>query len=959
MTPESLTKASARRGGRNRRVLAVLLLLAVAVMVLMAATYAARRPLARDAVTAWLKSRGVASESQFQEVGPGRLVGRIRIGPAQSPDLVVNRVEVSYSLMGLLAGRGVEVTSVRLVDPILRARWRAGRFSAGNLDPLIDELRKRPPRPNAPNPRVEIDHGLLLLATDFGPINLTADALVDNAKLVRLDARSAPVRLKGQGLDADLGPGTLRARVARGRIGLHLQARFARLGAAQGELRDGAFTFDVQGDYPDLTRPVAVAGEARAELAAIQAQAGAARSGPLQVSAQATDLRWSRVGGDRLTGRLRLGGNLHAVAASDLHITSAAGDFGGAFALGGETSLRLLGSAEGRGAWMGLGAPTKGDSPEIVAVKRGLRAFRVSALGLGVESDGRTLRTRLTGPLRLLPDGGGEVRLTPSDGGYRLTSAGGGLPRVEAGVRRVGLANGVATADGSIKAALSVGPLQQAVVDADGTLRVANGEASFTADRCAEVTVARLDLGKNDAEHLSARVCPAGGPLLHMGKGGWSLAGRAETASAAIPFLQASLAEASGQVRLADAGGRLSADLAIAGAKVRDAAPLERFRPLILSGEIRAANDLWTGGLDFRLPGGAHLAHATLRHDDRSGVGDVTIDTGRLSFVSGGLQPADLSALAKPIGQEVGGFASFTGGFRWTPVATTSGGQLNHVHLDFKSPLGQVSGLSGTVLFTSLAPLIAPPGQVLHVQRLAAALPITEATVGFGLQEKALTISGGEATAGGGRLRIERLDVPLQAGQPIKGVLQAEGVQLHDLVAASPFGDRVTLDARVSGRIPFESQDGKVRIAGGELHAVAPGRLSINRAALSSVSAQGSVQAPAQAGGQIASNDTFTDFAYQALENLAFDKLDAQVDTRPDGRLGVLFHVVGRHDPPQHQEITISALDLVRRKFLGKKLPLPSGTGVDLTLDTTLNLEDLLKDYADFQQLRSSPPVQQ
>jgi hypothetical protein len=39
-------------------------------------------------------------------------------------------------------------------------------------------------------------------------------------------------------------------------------------------------------------------------------------------------------------------------------------------------------------------------------------------------------------------------------------------------------------------------------------------------------------------------------------------------------------------------------------------------------------------------------------------------------------------------------------------------------------------------------------------------------------------------------------------------------------------------------------------------------------------------------------------------------------------------------------------------------LPLPSDTGVDLTLDTTLNLDDLLADYADYQRLRSSPPVQ-
>jgi hypothetical protein len=940
-------------------VVAVVLAIGVGVLVLLASLYVARRQIARDAVSGWLKSRAIASESQFQELGPGRLVGRIRIGPAQSPDLVVDRAEVTYSLMGLLGGRGVQITSIRLVDPVLRARWHAGRFSAGGLDPLIDELRKRPPRPGAPSPRLEIDRGRLRLATDYGVVSATAEVLVDNGKLVRLDLASAPARLQGSGLDADLGPGILRARTIGDRLSLHLQASFARAAAAGGELRDGALTLDVRGAYPDLTRPVATVGEARADLRATSAQVGAARSGPVQLIAQATNLQWTRAGGDQLTGRLRLGGSLHAVSAADLHLASTAGDFAGEVALGRGISLRLVGSAEGRGAWTGVGPPAKGDSPEIAAVKRGLRGFRISIQGLGIESDGRTLRTQLTGPVRLLPQTGGEVRLAPrGGGGYRLTAADGGLPKVEADIRRVALANGVATAEVTIKAALSIGALQNAVVDAAGALRIAGGEVSFTAAHCADVIAARLDLGKNDAEHLSARLCPAGGPLLRLGKGGLSLGGELENAAAAVPFLQASLDKTKAQIRLADIGGKLSVDLAIASARVRDTAPAERFHPLLMSGDVRLAGDLWTGGLDFRLPDGAHVAHATLRHDARSGLGDVEIATGQLTFASGRLQPSDLSPIAKPLGAGVDGVATFTGGFHWTPAGATSGGQLNIAHLDFKGPVGAVTGLSGDVRFTNLSPLIAPPGQLLRLQRVAAALPLTDLTASAGLQEKALVVSGGSAAAGGGRLRIESLEIPFEAGRPIKGVLQAEGVQLHDLVAASPFADRVNLDARVSGRIPFESEGGKVRVTGGELHAIAPGRLSISRAALTSVSAQGSLKAPTPAGGQIASDDTFTDFAYQALENLAFDKLDAQVDTRPDGRLGVLFHVVGRHDPPQHQEITISALDLIRRKFLGRKLPLPSGTGVDLTLDTTLNLDDLLKDYADFQQLRNSPPVQ-
>lgn len=941
-----------------RAVVAAVLAVVLAFALLLAALYLGRRQLAREAVTGWLRSRGVVSESQFVELGPGRLVGRIRIGAANAPDLIVDRAEVTYSLSGLIAGKGVQVTSVRLVRPVLRARWQAGRFSAGGLDPLIAELRKRPPKPGGPSPRIEVEQGLLLLATDYGPLRASANARIDNGRLTSLDASTAPTRLAFGGVSADLGIGTVEAHLAGEQMVANLRAPFARLAAPGGELRDGTLSLAIQGGYPDPAKALAASGQVMADLQAASVQAGAAKTADLHLTAASRTLTWTRAGGDRLAGDLHLAGEAHAVAAADLRLASAAGDFTGQVSLGPTTSLTLDGDAEGRGAWTGLGPPTKGDSAEIVAVKRGLRAFRVSAQGLGLTAADGKVRGRFTGPARLLPEGGGEVRVVPAGGGFRLTAAGGGLPRVDARATRVVLTRGGAVATGAVRAALSIGPLQQATFDAAGALSLGGGQARFTANRCAAVTAVKLDLGQNDAEGLSSRICPAGGPLLSVGGGGWAIHGRAEQAAARVPFLQASLAKGAGELRFGETGGALSARLQIASTEVRDAAPKERFRPLTISGDIGLAHDLWRGDLDIRLPKGGRIAHAMLRHDGRSGAGSVEVATDDLAFAPGGLQPADVSPLAAPLGTAVAGTAAFAGGFRWTPQGATSGGVLTLPGIDFKSPAGQVSGLTGAIRFTSLAPLIAPAGQTLKVRKIAAALPLTDVTASFALQEKALVISGGQASAGGGKVRIASLTVPLETGQPIKGAIDVDGVQLHDLVEASPFGDRVDLDARVSGRIPFEAQGQKVRVAGGDLHAIAPGRLSISRTALSSVSAQGSVKAPAAAAQVVQSSDTFTDFAYQALENLAFDKLDAGLNTRADGRLGVMFHIVGRHDPPKHQEITISLWDLLRKKFLGKPLPLPSGTGVDLTLDTTLNLDDLLKDYADFERLRSSPPVQ-
>jgi hypothetical protein len=82
------------------------------------------------------------------------------------------------------------------------------------------------------------------------------------------------------------------------------------------------------------------------------------------------------------------------------------------------------------------------------------------------------------------------------------------------------------------------------------------------------------------------------------------------------------------------------------------------------------------------------------------------------------------------------------------------------------------------------------------------------------------------------------------------------------------------------------------------------------------------------------------------------------VNSLDNGRLGVLLHVKGEHTPPQKQEIRLTIMELIRRDFMNKTLPLPSGTKVDLTLDTSLNMDQLLKDFADYQALRGSQAVQ-
>jgi hypothetical protein len=392
----------------------------------------------------------------------------------------------------------------------------------------------------------------------------------------------------------------------------------------------------------------------------------------------------------------------------------------------------------------------------------------------------------------------------------------------------------------------------------------------------------------------------------------------------------------------------------VATARQEDTAPERRFNPFLMSGDVTLRDYIWRADLAFTRPDAGRLGTALVTHDGRLGFGAAVIETEMLQFAEGGLQPAQISPLAASVGSPAVGQAKFSGRFDWAPEGSTSSGKLTVPGLDFQSPAGPVKGLKGEIAFESLAPLKAAPGQELTVAEVQSAVLLTGLRARFELADNLLKIEGGEASVGGGRVRAETLEIPLTPGAPTRGVVYVEGVQLHDLVEASPFGDKVDLDAKVSGKLPFEVTGEKIRIAGGELKADQPGRISIDRTALTGVQADSSTALPAEA----SPNDTFTDFAYQAMENLAFQTLEVSVASKDDGRLGMLFHIVGRHDPPQKQRIRLTIMDLIQKRFLGRKLPLPSGTGVDLTLDTSLNLDDLIADWGEYQRTKSSGAVQ-
>jgi dicarboxylate transporter DctA-like protein len=999
-----LTEPKPAKSGPMRLVLA---LVAITLVLLASVAWMNRRPLAREALIGWLRSRGIASDAQVEAIGPTTFTARLRIGDPRNPDFTAERAEVRYRAKLT----GLEVVSVKLRKPLLRAAVRRGQLSMGSLDPLVQEFLRRPPPPNFKQPRVEIDDGVLLLTTDYGPARVTADALVNDGQLMSLSAVSAPARLKSPQFDVALGQTSLTVIRRAGQFEANLDAPLATAAMGRAEARGARLTVKVDAPYPDLVRrkgdgalavqakltsqrmglggrgfassttsatftgrvagwiqDLSVTGHAVADVRAAAGEADGMRLGVLKAVATSDDLMWTRKGGDRVAATVRLSAGLEGAKAGDLSLaTLTATATGPVSASRDGVDATLSAAAVGRAGWLGLGAPVSTDTADMALLKRAARSFRLAAPDMAVRLKDGGATLRLPQPVRLVPDSGGAVELAarpgspvygPAGGAFRLRVAGGGLPGVDADVAKFTLADNGVSAAGRVQAKGSLGIVQGGEVDAAGRLQARDGGLTFTADRCVTARAERLEFDANDVEGLAARLCPTSGPLFRMSGGGaWSAVGRAEGVAGAVPFAQAKMEGGAGPFSVNGKGDRITVQAQVTTARLEDTAPEKRFDPLVLTGTVDLRDYIWRADLAFRQPGGPPIGTALVTHDGRLGIGVAVIETADLQFADGGLQPAQISPLAAAVGSPVVGSAQFKGRFDWTPAGATSSGTVSIPSLDFTSPAGRVEGLKGEIVFASLAPLKAAAGQELQVEKVHAAMLLEHLRARIEVADNLLKVESGEALVGGGRIRVESLEIPLVEGQPTRGVLLVEGVQLHDLVEASPFGDKVEFDAKVSGRVPFEANGNKVRIPGGELKAIQPGRLSIDRTALTGVQAEGALEAPAAAPA-VDPNSTFTDFAYQAMENLAFNQLEATIVSRNDGRLGVLFHIVGRHDPPQKQQIRLTVMDVVRQRFLGRPLPLPSGTGVNLTLDTSLNLDDLLSDYADYQRLHGSRPVQ-
>lgn len=703
--------------------------------------------------------------------------------------------------------------------------------------------------------------------------------------------------------------------------------------------------------------------------------------GPAEATASRIETGSLAGSGVRLTsGRLIAGGRGAAMEAQgpvaltadrlamdDLSLSGARGS--ARFDMVADGALRVDvsgGLRAARGAWPLFGAPTRDDIPELAEMKRALSAFAVDVPAFTVSAGGSGTRVTLDRPATLTPANGGVLTLRPGagpifsaargergGGALSLTATRGrGLPEAAFDIPRWSLTDGGFTATLDGRAALDFGLARGIALQTLGELASAGGRVTYVAAGCIPLTVERLELDESDVTDISGRFCPAGRPLFEVRDGGWRADGALSGVSASAPFLALHFRDAEGSLAATGGPGGVGLQARVSRATVVDATDPARFNPMTAVGSAGLANDRWTGAFDLG-NGDTTLGRLTLAHDGRAGMGGLTIDAPSIVFAEGGLQPSALSPMVEGlVGSPATGSVSFNGRIDWRADAEgTSSGRLTIPGLDFTSPAGPVKGLRGVIDFTSLAPLEAAPGQTLHADVVEAVAPLTDVDLVFGLDKAALTVEGADLSIAGGIIRVEPLSIPLDVKQGFTGVIVVESVQLGQVITDAGFGDKVSLDAVVSGRLPFSwnPTDG-VRIVGGSLEADQPGRLSIPRTALAGLEAEG--------GGEALPPNTVEDLAYQAMENLAFDILSAQVNSLDEGRLGVLFRIRGRHDPPQRQELRIPVVEFITREFLNRELPLPSDTGIDLTLDASLNLNQLISDLMALDRARNGRPDQ-
>ncbi|HVW75390.1 MAG TPA: YdbH domain-containing protein, partial [Rhizomicrobium sp.] len=600
-----------------------------------------------------------------------------------------------------------------------------------------------------------------------------------------------------------------------------------------------------------------------------------------------------------------------------------------------------------------LSATASGGMHVHIAVPRDLALTRAVAGNLArlelnftgaVEKHGNALKARFSAPVSIKGAHGAALRLaglvisgSPDsvDASFQADLGGGGLPPVKASIDNLAWSGGGFTANTAFSTHLSYAMLHDATLSTSGVLSWQSGRYAFTSKACSRIGLAAFHPGTSDlAKDVRATLCPVGAQPMITGEGAhWKLSGLARDASAFLPSADAQADKLAGVLAFEGVGGDFHGQVSGFTGQISDKASPARFKPVSGRGAIMLAKGVWRGQLAVSNAKTDMLGTVTFQHVMATAAGSAHIAAPHLTFVADKFAPEDLSPLLAAF-RKANGSIDFQGDIAWARDVLTSHGTLGIGNLDFLTPLGTAHAIRTRLEFTSLLPPKTAENQQLTISRIDWTLPFSSVDLHFSLDPALVKVSALSSGWAGGKASLDAFSInPAHPGQ-IASAAQFQSITLESLIAASNLGSKIKLTGRISGRVPFTFGPEGLRVANGHIASNGPGRLSVDR----SLWMQGDAAI---------SSNAVQDFAYQALENLAFDSLSADLNSVAGGRLQVVFHIKGYSDPPRPQTANVAITDIINGTALYKPIPLPSNTPIDLTLDTSLNFDELLKSYAE------------
>jgi hypothetical protein len=861
--------------------------------VVLALLWLARATIATRFARNYFEQHGIASTVEIGALGFSGVSGRFALGPAAAPDVSAERIELYFDPLRWLP----RVVEVRLVKPVIRARLDAnGKITLGSLQSWIESLQQQQGKSQFVSDDLAVSlTGLrVLLATPGGALDIGGDVKLVRNLPVSASLRLQPASVAWQGVTATITKGMLDFDSGTGRLALRLSGSAHRNGiqARNADIRIEANGFQALSDARGF---VILASTARLQATAASLVAGTALAKPV-LDVTVHDLMASS------TGDLR----------ADLAVSANSG--------------------------FDTAPVRKLPDPALArAVTANLAHLDLSFAG-HAERQGESARFMLSQPLLVKGAKGAVLTVSsPASPGpglaFDASLTGGGLPPTRLGLRNFLWKEDGFTTDVTLASRFSYAMLRGADVAASGAVSWQAGRYTFTPTTCARIALAAFHPGASDlAKDVRGTLCAAQNQPAFSGTGAnWKLAGEARGLSAILPLANTHLENGAARLAFEGQGADFHGSAAVTAARISDRTAPIRFKPLAGAGTITLAGNVWRGKLAVTDTDKNALGDVTFTHTLATGAGTAHIAAPKLVFAIGKLQPDSLSPLLAPF-RRAEGSASFAGDIAWTRNVLTSSGKLGIESLDFLTPLGKAHAVKTDIAFTSLLPPVTADNQDVTIARIDWTLPFSAVDLRFAFNPTTVKVEAVSTGWAEGHAALGAFTINLADPANVTGAADLNSIALGALVTASNLGSKLKLEGKVSGHIPFKLTPEGFRIEKGRIAADGPGRLSIDRSMWNQ-------------GGAVAAN-AVQDFAYQALENLAYDQMSADLNSVANGRLQILFHIKGKSDPPKPQVAEIAIADILNGTALSKQVPLPSGTPIDLTLDTSLNFDELLKSYA-------------